>query len=91
MTIKMTVSLPDHVVHYAERLVQEGRYPSLDRVLAASVEDMMSSRQAGDDPVSAMAEELRRRMELPEEEWIPWDGDAMIERITRRRFDQSGR
>jgi antitoxin ParD1/3/4 len=85
MTIKMTVSLPEHVIHFAERLVQEGRYPSLDSVLAASLEDMMSGREPGmDDPVSAMADELRRRMALPEEAWIAMDDDDLFDRVRER-------
>jgi antitoxin ParD1/3/4 len=85
MTITMTVNLPEHVIDYAERLVREGQYPSLDSVLAASVEDMMHGRTPGkDDPVSAMADELRRRMALPEETWISMDEDDLFDRVRDR-------
>ncbi|TCQ29077.1 hypothetical protein [Rhizobium sp. PP-CC-3G-465] len=92
MTIKTTVSLPDHVLHYAERLVEEGRYPSLDSVLVASVEDMMRSHEnVADDPLAGMADELHRRMALPRDQWIAWDGDAMIERMTKKSAGDRGR
>lgn len=92
MNVKTTVSLPDHVLHYAERLVEEGRYASLDSVVAAGIEDMMRSHESRtDDPLAGMADELRRRMVLPRDQWIAWDGDAIIERITRKSAEDHGR
>ena len=85
MNVKTTVTLPDHVLHYAERLVEEGRYPSLDSVLVASIEDMMRSHDSvADDPLAGMADELRRRMALPRDQWIAMDEDDLFDRVRER-------
>lgn len=85
MNVKTTVSLPDHVLHYAERLVKEGRYPSLDSVLVASIEDMMRSHEnVADDPLTGMADELHRRMALPRDQWIAMDEDDLFDRVRER-------
>ena len=85
MTIKMTVNLPDHVLHYAEQLVEQGSYPSLDSVLAASVEDMMRSHEgAQNDPLAGMTDELHRRMALPRDQWIAMDEDDLFDRVRKR-------
>ncbi|WP_245507091.1 hypothetical protein [Rhizobium sp. PP-CC-3G-465] len=82
MNVKKTVTLPDHVLHYAERLVEEGRYPSIDSVLAASLEDMMQSHE--NDPLTGMADELHRRMALPRDQWIAMDEDDLFDRVRER-------
>ncbi|WP_139790597.1 hypothetical protein [Rhizobium rhizosphaerae] len=89
MPIKTEIALSDDQLPYAQTMVEAGRYPSIDSVVAASLEAMMMAdktqpSQAG-DPVFAMADELRRRAALPRDQAIAWDQEAILDRVTGRR------
>ncbi|MBP1859489.1 hypothetical protein [Rhizobium herbae] len=81
MNIKTTVTISERNLRYAEKMVEEGVYPSVSELIEASIEQMMLNRQSPDDAVANMADEIRQRMELPREQWIPLEGDTMFEEV----------
>lgn len=93
MPTKTEIALSDDQLRYAQSMVEAGRYPSIDSVVAASLEAMMATektqRSDASDPVLAMADELRRRATLPKDEAIAWDRDAIFKRVTDRRSTQN--
>lgn len=84
MNIKTTITLSERNLRYAEKMVEEGAYPSVSDVIEASMEQMMLNDQSADDPLAGMADEIRRRMELPADQWIDWDGEEMLASIKDR-------
>jgi antitoxin ParD1/3/4 len=84
MSVEITVTLSDQDLRVAEELVEEGRYPSVPDVVSAALTRVRMLERALDDPLSGMADEIRRRAELPEDQRIPWDGKAMADRLNER-------
>lgn len=80
MTIKTTIALSEDHLHYAEKLVAEGHYPSISSVIEAGLEQMMAA-ESEHDPVAAMADEINRRMELPLDQWISMDDDNVFDEV----------
>ncbi|MBW8321322.1 MAG: hypothetical protein K0M49_00395 [Arenimonas sp.] len=80
MTIKTTIALSEDHLRYAEKLVENGQYPSISSVIEAGLEQMMTTGSE-QDPVSAMADEINRRMELPRDQWISMEGDNVFDDI----------
>lgn len=83
MNVKTTIELPEHLLRHAERLVAEGRYPSIDSVLTDSMERLLGEQDAA-DPLAGMAEEIRRRAALPADQWVAMDQDNLFDRVRRR-------
>ncbi len=84
MNIKTTVTLSERNLRYAEKMVEEGAYPSVSDVIEASIEQMMLNAQSPDDPLAGMADEIRRRMELPRDQWISMRDDDVFENVRAR-------
>ena len=84
MNVKTEITLTEDQLRYAERMVEEGAYPSISSVVEAGIARMMLRDEAPADPLDGMADEIRRRMELPLDQWLPWDGKEMAERIKER-------
>jgi antitoxin ParD1/3/4 len=59
-------------------------YPSISSVVEAGLVQLMLRDDAVADPLAGMAEEFNRRMELPLDQWLPWDGEEMMERVEKR-------
>lgn len=83
MTIKTTIALSEDHLRYAEKLVENGQYPSVSSVIEAGLEQMMAAASE-QDPVSALADEINRRMELPRDQWISMDDDNVFDDVKRR-------
>lgn len=84
MNVKNSFTLSDRYLRYAERMVEDGQFPSVEKVIEAGIDSLMQADPAPggeSDPLLAMKDEIRRRMETPREEFLPWDGEAMAERI----------
>jgi antitoxin ParD1/3/4 len=81
MTVKIHIELDDTHREFAEKMVADGIYPSVSSVIQAGIEQMMQNDAIAADPLSGMADEIRRRMELPKDQWIPWDGDTLFSDI----------
>lgn len=84
MNVKTEITLTEDHLRYAERMVEEGAYPSVSSVVEAGLAQMMLQDETQVDPLPGMADEIRRRMELPRDQWLPWDGPAMAERVKAR-------
>lgn len=86
MNVKTTISLPEDLMRYAEKMVEDGQFPSVDTVLAASLENMMirEDQAAVDEVLHVSAEELRRRLDTPIEETIAMDEDDLFDRVRAR-------
>ncbi|TCM55831.1 antitoxin ParD1/3/4 [Rhizobium sp. PP-F2F-G48] len=86
MNVKTTVTLPEDLMRYAEKMVEDGQFPSVDTVLAASLENMMirQDQAAVDEVLHLNSEELRRRLDTPIEETIAMDEDDLFDRVRAR-------
>jgi antitoxin ParD1/3/4 len=74
--VKISIELTENQAEFVERLVRDGSYGSVSEIMQEHVRDMMlSERDKGneDDPVTAMKDEIRRRLELPDDQWIRMD------------------
>ena len=89
MTIKTTIALSEDHLRYAEKLVETGQYPSVSSVIEAGLEQMMAAASE-QDPVSAMADEINRRMELPRDQWISMEDDNVFDDVKRRLKERYG-
>jgi antitoxin ParD1/3/4 len=88
MNVKISIELPERQVEFIERKVREGAFASPSDFFAEQVRDIMLAENdaapAG-DPVLAMKDEILRRMELPDDQWIVMDeNDTMFEDLMRR-------
>lgn len=81
MTVKIAIELDDTHREFAEKMVADGIYPSVSSVVQAGIEQMMQNDTTPADPLAGMADEIRRRMELPKDQWIPLEGDTMFDDI----------
>ena len=54
--------------------MEKGAYASLSELLEEGARQFILQRQDAEDPVAGMADEIRRRMELPLDQWMqrPW-------------------
>ncbi|MBW6420934.1 hypothetical protein KX729_05720 [Rhizobium sp. XQZ8] len=90
MNIKNTVTLSDRYLRQAERLVENGQFPSIEKVIEAGIDSLMNDDPvpAGpNDPLAGMADEIRRRLATPRDQFIPMDADNMFDRV-RARLDE---
>ncbi|WP_426236968.1 hypothetical protein [Pararhizobium sp. DWP1-1-3] len=81
MTVKIAIELDETHREFAEKMVADGFYPSVSSVIQAGIEQMMQNDTVAADPLAGMADEIRRRMELPKDQWIPLEGDTMFDDI----------
>jgi antitoxin ParD1/3/4 len=58
-------------------------FPSVSSVFEAGIEKMMHDGDTT-DPLAGMADEIRRRMELPDDQWIRWDGPGITARVKEK-------
>ncbi|PYE46420.1 antitoxin ParD1/3/4 [Rhizobium sp. PP-F2F-G20b] len=86
MNVKTTISLPEDLMRYAEKMVEDGQFPSVDTVLAASLENMMirQDQAAVDEVLHLNADALRRRLDTPIEDTIAMDEDDLFDRVRAR-------
>lgn len=75
--------------------MRDGAYGSLSELVEEHLRDLMLARhdgpptQAQPDSVTAMADEIRRRMQTPEDQWGTMDeNDTMFEDILPRADEQ---
>ncbi len=80
MTVKIAIELDDTHREFAEKMVADGLYPSLSSVVQAGIEKMMSDEVPA-DALAGMGDEIRRRMELPRDQWISMETDNVFDRI----------
>jgi antitoxin ParD1/3/4 len=81
MNVKNTITLSDRYMRRAEQMVEDGQFPSIEKVVEAGIDELLRSDDLTpeqNDAVTGMADEIRRRMELPRDQWIPMDQDTMF-------------
>jgi antitoxin ParD1/3/4 len=92
MTVKISIELSERQLEFAERKVREGAYASVSELIEERIRDLMLSEYdetSDHDPVAAMAGEIRRRLQLPDDQWIPMDdNDPMFDDLMRRADKQ---
>ncbi|TDK37479.1 hypothetical protein E2F50_11545 [Rhizobium deserti] len=84
MNVKNTITLSDRYMRRAEQMVEDGQFSSIEKVVEAGIDELLRSDDLTpeqNEAVMGMADEIRRRMELPRDQWIPWDGEAVADRI----------
>jgi antitoxin ParD1/3/4 len=92
MNVKISIELPESQIDFIERKVREGSYASPSDFLAEHVRDLMLAEHDArpeDDPVMAMKDEIIRRMQLPDDQWIVMDeNDDMFDDLLRYADEQ---
>jgi len=84
MNVKTTVTLSDEDLRFAEELVEAGRFPSVSDVIGEGLARLRLEESGEDDPIAGMADEIRRRMELPRDQFINMEDDDLFERVRKR-------
>ncbi|AYG65366.1 hypothetical protein CCGE531_04705 [Rhizobium sp. CCGE531] len=94
MNVKTEITLSEHHLRLAEKMVEEGAFSSISSLVEAAIEQIEQIRHHDDAPadaVSGMADEIRRRMELPQDQWIPLKGDTLfddVRALIRKKMDE---
>lgn len=76
MNVKVSIELPERYLEFAEGMVRDGAYGSLSELVEEHLRDLMLARhddaptQEQLDSVMAMKDEIRRRMETPQDQWL---------------------
>lgn len=73
MNVKISIELSEQQLEFAERLVSQGTYASISDLVQDQIRDLMLGADDIDgepDPVAAMADEIRSRAELPDDQWL---------------------
>jgi antitoxin ParD1/3/4 len=82
MNVRIYVDLSEQQMAFAERKAREGGYASVADVIVELVRDDMLAeydKPANHDPVMAIKDEILRRMELPDDQWVRMDeNDTMF-------------
>jgi antitoxin ParD1/3/4 len=86
MNVKNSFTLSERSLRLAEKLVEDGQFPSIEKVLEAGIDSLLREEESSThgDPLLGMKDEIRRRADLPRDQWLPWDRDEMANRIKAR-------
>ena len=84
MTVKSAVSFIDEHHAFARAKVDRGEFASVSAVVAAGIQRLRDEDAERRAMLDAMAEEVRRRAEAPDEEFleqVPGDFSTILERV----------
>lgn len=84
MNVKTTITLSEDHLRYAEKLVEDGLYPSISSVVEAAITELFRKEQPGADPLDGMSDEIRRRMELPRDQWVSMEDNNVFDSVRER-------
>ena len=70
MTVKTTLSFTDRHHQFLAKKVGQGVFATQSAAVAAALEQMMQDEQERDVALSALAQEIRARMETPRDAFI---------------------
>lgn len=90
MTVKSAVSFIDAHHAFAREMVERGEFASVSAVVAAGIQRLRDEEAARMAMLDAMSEEIRRRAETPDDEFVEHvagDFSRMLERILPARTD----
>ena len=82
MTVKSAVSFIDEHHAFAKVMVERGEFASVSAVVAAGIQRLRDEEAERKAILEAMAEEIRRRAEAPDEEFmehVPGDFARILE------------
>lgn len=88
MTVKSAVSFIDEHHAFARAAVARGEYASVSAVVAAGIQKLRDEESERRAMLNAMAEEIRRRAEAPDEEFVehvPGDFSRILGRMLAGR------
>ncbi len=73
MTVKTTLSFTDRHHRYLSEKVGQGVFATRSAAVAAAIEQMMQDETERNVALSALAEEIRMRMQTPRSEFVDQD------------------
>jgi Arc/MetJ-type ribon-helix-helix transcriptional regulator len=82
MTVKTTLSFTDRHHHFLAEKVGQGVFATQSAAVATALEQMMQDEQERDVALSALAHEIRSRMETPRDAFIDQDNAFAAARVT---------
>ena len=88
MTVKSAVSFVDEHHAFAKAAVERGEFASVSAVVAAGIQRLRDEEAERRAMLNAMAEEIRRRVETPDEEFVehvPGDFSKIPDRMSADR------
>ena len=93
MTVKSAVSFVDEHHAFAKAAVERGEFASVSAVVAAGIQRLRDEEAERRAMLNAVAEEIRRRAETPDEEFVehvPGDFRKILDRMSAdRRSDDT--
>ena len=90
MTVKSAVSFIDAHHAFAREKVERGEFASVSAVVAAGIQRLREEEAERRTMLDAMAEEVRRRAETPDEEFkqhVTGDFPRILEQLLAERRD----
>lgn len=90
MTVKSAVSFIDEHHAFARAAVERGEFASVSAVVAAGIQKLRDEEGERRAMLDAMAEEIRRRAEAPDDEFVehsPGDFSRILARMLADRDD----
>lgn len=90
MTVKSAVSFIDEHHAFARAAVERGEFASVSAVVAAGIQKLRDEERDRKAMLDAMAEEIRRRAETSDDEFVehtPGDFARILERLLAGRGD----
>ena len=88
MTVKSAVSFVDEHHAFAKAAVERGEFASVSAVVAAGIQRLRDEEAERRAMLNAVAEEIRRRAETPDEEFVehvPGDFRKILDRMSADR------
>ena len=88
MTVKSAVSFVDEHHAFAKAAVERGEFASVSAVVAAGIQRLRDEEAERRAMLNAMAEEIRRRAETPDDEFVehvPGDFGKILDRMSADR------
>ena len=88
MTVKSAVSFIDEHHAFAKAAVERGEFASVSAVVAAGIQRLRDEEGERRAMLDAMVEEIRRRAETPDDEFVehaPGDFARVLERVIADR------
>ena len=73
MTVKTTLSFTDRHHHFLSEKVGQGVFATQSAAVAAALEQMMQDEEEREVALSALAQEIRARMETPRSAFVDHD------------------
>lgn len=85
MTVKTTLSFTDRHAAFLKSQVEAGVFATTSAAVAAAVEAMIREAEDREAALAGMADEIRRRMETPREEFL--SSEELKARLNARHPD----